>query len=127
EVLAMGNACRDPLHGHRLILLLFPGIYVDVGDESKIARVLEDSFTQLRFFDGGDRSALAKNAVLNRRIDAPWAHDERLGWICKNEYSQRNPHSLLSQLTEADFLRIKAFFVPLNDSPTIDTENTHSG
>jgi hypothetical protein len=113
EVLAMANACADPLRRHRLILLLFPGIYVDSADEAETARVLEDCFTQLRLFDGGHRSALARNAVLNRRIDTSWALDERLGWICKNEYSQRSPKSLLSQLTEGEFLRIKAFFDPL--------------
>jgi hypothetical protein len=118
EVLAIASACQHSLQRHQMILLLFPGIYVGIADEAEAARALEDCFTQLGLFNAGGRSTLAMNAVQNRRSDSPWAYDERLGWLSQSEYAQRNPSSLLSQLAESDFLRIKAFFDCLDNSPT---------
>jgi hypothetical protein len=110
EVLAIANACQDHSRRHQLVLLLFPGIYVGAAQEAEAVLELEDCFTHLDLFNARERSTLATNAVQNRRIESSWAHDERLGWISQSEYAQRNPSSLLSELKEGDFLRIKAFF-----------------
>lgn len=118
ELLALADASQDSLRRHRLLLLLFPGIYIAVSEEAEATRVLEDSFAQLGLFTSSGRSSLARNAVQNRRNDSAWTNDERFGWISNSQYAQRNPRSLLSTLAEADFLRIKAFFEDLDKSPT---------
>jgi hypothetical protein len=118
EVLAIANACQDSLRRHQLILLLLPGIYIGISDEADATRELENCFAQLGLFNVKGRSILAMNAVQNRRCESPWAYDERLGWISKSQYAQRNPSSLLSALTEGDFFRIKAFFDYLDKNPT---------
>lgn len=120
EVLAIANASQDSLRRHQLILLLFPGIYVGISDVAEATRELEDCFTQLGLFNPAARSVLASNAVQNRRSESPWAYDERLGWVSKSQYAQRNPSSLLSQLKEGDFFRIKAFFDYLSEAQTKD-------
>jgi len=112
EVLDIANACDTPSRRHQVILLLFPGIYVGAADEAEATSELVKGFTELGLFNVEGRSNLAKNAVRYRRIESAWVCDERLGWISTGDYAQRNPNSLLSQLTEGDFLRIKAFFVP---------------
>jgi hypothetical protein len=118
EVLAIANVCRVPLRRYQLILLLFPGIYVGTADETDAVRQLTECFTQLGLFNAGARDKLATNAVKNRRVDCPWVYEEPFGWTCKGEYAQRNPSSLLSQLREGDFLRIKAFFDSLSENLT---------
>jgi hypothetical protein len=92
------------------MLLLFPGIYLNDGEEIKAAQELESCFTKLQVFEHGNRTQLAKNVVANRRVDSSWRHDQRLGWLCDGIYAQRNPKSQLSNLREDEFIRIKHFF-----------------
>ena len=109
EVLRIAKDCPDAKSRCQSLLLLFPGTYLNEGEEAAAIRELEFCLTQLQLFERHDRPQLAENVVANRRMNCSWQHDPRLGWLCDSLSAQRNPKSLLSNLREEEFIRIKRF------------------
>jgi sucrose-6-phosphate hydrolase SacC (GH32 family) len=54
---------------------------------------------------------MAANVVENLVTpEAMWEHRTGIGWCSNWDYSQRNPESFMSVLSEADFRFIELFF-----------------
>jgi hypothetical protein len=114
ELLLMANRCTDAIHRDRLILLLCPSVYIGTSEQTEAVRELEMCFGRLGLFNAETRSTLATNIVGNREGETPWSYHQLYGWVSASEYAQRNPKSLLSQLTQGELLRIKAYFEELD-------------
>ena len=111
EVQQLSNACQNARRRCECLLLLIPGIYINSQEARSVTQELESCFAQFQFFKPECRQQLARNIVTNLSDDiCEWKFDERLGWLCNGQYAQRNPNSLLSQLREEDYQRIKSFF-----------------
>jgi len=106
EVLALANLITA--HPSAPILLL-PGAYLSAGETlapeqvTKWLSVVPGIKTE---FVAPIRASLLSHVV----PEVQWRHDERLGWINNWAYSQRNPKSPMSILTDADFTFIRQFF-----------------
>jgi hypothetical protein len=108
-------------------LLLAPMCYLPAED-ALVAKKIADLCSRLPGAKGS-RAADAADALMRRMIvpEARWERKPSLGWCSGWTYSQRNPRSLLSVLTETDFAFIDQFFNEPSDSSMTGSSTSRVG
>ena len=95
------------------LLLLLPGAHLREEERQDAMTEMGRALACLGLFQQNNFDRLLANVTENLIVNIDWYKDDCLGWINEGGYSQRNPSSLLSTLSDGDFFRIEAFFAAL--------------
>ncbi|MEZ0295569.1 MAG: hypothetical protein ACAI35_03850 [Candidatus Methylacidiphilales bacterium] len=90
------------------LLLLFPSVYILAGDPvEEIRLALCQAWEELGIVQAGQIKNLTESIIRSHVYgEIQWKRHETFGWINTSMYSQRNPESRLSQMSQGGWAKL---------------------